>query len=290
VTQGVYGGRDLTREARDGRLRYFEYSSRDRASVDQMLPKLRELGVGMLIGSAGCGKSTTIYNLAGAIANGTAPDPFIGRRLIEAPYSIHPLAQFAEHAADLAGQRDIVLLELDEIYSGVGPDHESETALPSALTRLFVQADLWIIAIGTPWAMNDRLRSKDLPLKARLDAHDGVIGFSVLLHQGVGPTERLIFKLPRADALTLIDQVTRPPQRPAVSLAVLLEELVSYMRTGKHKDEDNHTILGGAALAVFASGLSLRPGHMHVLSIEVLGQRYRVDRSYAYTDTDFLGP
>jgi hypothetical protein len=290
MAQGTDHGRDLTRDARDGVLACFEFSGRDRELIEQLLPALHDVGVGLLAGPSGVGKSTAVYNLAGAIARGNAPPDFVGRRLIEAPRSADSLARFVESAPDFADRRDVVVLELDEIYASCRSGDSDDKRIASALTRLFVEGDLWIIAIGTDRAMEERLKANRSVLQTRLDARDGVINFCVRLIEGERPIERLMFRLPLADAQTVAAQVKAPPGRPPVSIEVLLEELVSYMRDGRHKDQSNHTVLGGSALAVFSSGLLLRAGHSHVLTIDVVGHRYRIRREYVYDKDEFTGP
>lgn len=290
MAQGTDLGRDLTREARDGVLHCFEFSDRDRDLIERMLPTLRDVGVGQLTGARGVGKSTSIYNLAAAIVRGNAPPDFAGRRLIEAPRWPDSLARFAGSAADFADQRDVVVLELDDIYGACQPGDPDDKRIASALARLFAEGDLWIIAIGTGQVVEQRFKANDFPLRARVDARDGIMNFCVRLIDGERPVERLMFRLPLADARALVAEMTAPPGRAAVSIEALLEELVSYMRDGRHKDPDNHTVLGGFALAVFGAGLSLRAGHSHVLTIDAVRQRYRVRREYVYDEDEFTGP
>jgi hypothetical protein len=290
MAQGTDHGRDLTQEARDGVLPCFEFSDSDRDFIEQFLPALRDVGVGLLVGLSGVGKSTAIYNLAGAVAEGNAPPDFIDRRLIQAPSLVDALERFVESAPDFADRRDIVVLEIDEIYASCQSGDSDDKRIASALTRLFAEGELWIIAIGTNEVVEERLQANRFVFQTRLDARDGVISFCVRLIDGERPVQRLMFRLALTAAQTLVAQVTAPPGHPPVSIEVLLEELVRYMREGRHKDQSNHTVLAGAALAVFSSGLLLRAGHSHVLTIDAVGQRYRIRRAYVYDEDEFTGP
>ncbi|MFN8472527.1 MAG: AAA family ATPase [Anaerolineae bacterium] len=119
-------GRDLVREAREGRLKATIGRSAEMGRVAQILG-LRDKNAPLLVGDAGVGKTAIAEGLAWRIAEDRAPEHLRGKRIIELPVAslvagTKYRGELEERVADIlkeAAQPDIILF-LDEIHTLVG--------------------------------------------------------------------------------------------------------------------------------------------------------------------------
>ena len=128
-------GRDLTREARDGKLKPLIGRKREISRIAQILART-DKNTPLLIGEAGVGKTTIVEGLAQRITEGRVPPHLRGKRIIELP--IVNLVAGTKYRGDLeervsiilqeANQPDIIIF-LDEIHTLVGAGQASGGAL-----------------------------------------------------------------------------------------------------------------------------------------------------------------
>lgn len=119
-------GRDLTREAREGKLKPVIGRSQELGQIARILARA-DKNTPLLLGDAGVGKTAVVEGLAQRIADGTAPQNLLGKRIIDLP--VANLVAGTKYRGDLEGllakvireasQPEIILF-LDEIHTLVG--------------------------------------------------------------------------------------------------------------------------------------------------------------------------
>jgi ATP-dependent Clp protease ATP-binding subunit ClpC len=119
-------GRDLTKEAREGRLKPVIGRRREMGRIAQIMART-DKNSPLLIGDAGVGKTAIVEGLAQRIADGQVPEHLRDKRIIELP--IASLVAGTKYRGDLeerlqqfireAQQPDVILF-LDEIHTLVG--------------------------------------------------------------------------------------------------------------------------------------------------------------------------
>ena len=140
-------GRDLTCEAREGRLKPVVGRRRELARIAQVLAR-SDKNAPLLVGDAGVGKTAVVEALAQRIADGAVPAHLRGARLIELP--VANLVAGTRYRGDLeerlaqviqeASRPDIILF-LDEVHTIVGAGQaeggtlDAATILKPALAR-----------------------------------------------------------------------------------------------------------------------------------------------------------
>ena len=150
-------GRDLTAEARAGRLRPIIGRGPELARLAQVLAR-SEKSSPLLVGEAGVGKTAIVEGLAQRIAMGQVPPHLIGRRLIELP--VASLVGGTRFRGDLeerlgalikeANQPEIIVF-IDEIHTLVGAGRSSG-ALDAAniMKPALARGELRCIGATTP--------------------------------------------------------------------------------------------------------------------------------------------
>lgn len=128
-------GRDLTREAREGKLKPVIGRRREMGRIAQIMART-DKNTPLLIGDAGVGKTAIVEGLAQRIADDKVPAHLRGKRIIELPVAglvagTKYRGELEERLAQIireAGQPDVILF-LDEIHTLVGAGRAEGGAL-----------------------------------------------------------------------------------------------------------------------------------------------------------------
>ena len=131
-------GRDLTQQAREGKLKPVIGRRREMRRIAQVLARA-DKNTPLLIGDAGVGKTAIVEGLAQRIAENAVPDHLRGKRIIELP--IASLVAGTKYRGDLeerlnkviqeAKQADVILF-FDEIHTLVGAGRAEGGTLDAA--------------------------------------------------------------------------------------------------------------------------------------------------------------
>lgn len=132
-------GRDLTHQARQGKLSEAIARDKEIRALARTLSRSKKNNP-LLLGDAGVGKTAVVEGLAYAIANGTAPEPLLNRRIVQieigtlvAGTSLR--GQFEERLVGIVEEVKTagdVILFIDEIHTIVGAGDTIDSNLDAA--------------------------------------------------------------------------------------------------------------------------------------------------------------
>ncbi len=258
-------GRDLTEEARAGLFDWVLVQERERETFQGIAQGIGDFAA-LLAGEPGSGRTTILYALAKAIVQGTAPNPFAGKRLLLAPSSADHLEQFAR---DLSSRESVVVaVELDDVLAGSVLDDATDAAIMRALRLLFASPSILIVFVCTPDVSEHRLRPYEEHLyQTRLIARGEALGFCIRYRSIRNDHGNLIFPIEVDKARELIEAF-RANADPRNDILQAQEELRQQIAEGRQHDRDNHTVLGGMGMWIFDSMIRLQAGQYHVLTID----------------------
>ncbi len=200
-------GRDLTQQARDGKLGPAIARDTEIRALARTLARSKKNNP-LLLGDAGVGKTAVVEGLAYAIASGTAPEPLLNRRIVQieigtlvAGTSLR--GQFEERLVGIVEEvknAGDVLLFIDEIHTIVGAGDTIDSNLDAAniLKPALSRGEIICIgattheeyrrAIAQDPALDRRFRTLDIDeptetdtlqilagQRARLEEHHGVV-------------------------------------------------------------------------------------------------------------------
>ncbi|HEY4688702.1 MAG TPA: AAA family ATPase [Anaerolineae bacterium] len=167
-------GRDLTREAREGKLKPVIGRRHEMQRIAQVLART-DKNTPLLIGDAGVGKTAIIEGLAQTIADGNVPEHLRGKRIVELPVA-HLVAgtkyrgELEERLAQVireAGQPDVILF-LDEIHTlaGAGRAEGGMLDVGNILKPALARGEIRCIGATTPAEFRNSIE-KDAALERR---------------------------------------------------------------------------------------------------------------------------
>lgn len=167
-------GRDLTREAREGKLKPVIGRRQEMSRIAQILAR-SDKNTPLLIGEAGVGKTAIVEGLAQRIANNKVPSHLRGKRIIELPVAnlvagTKYRGELEERLAQViheASQPDVILF-LDEIHTLVGAGRAEGGSLDAGniFKPVLARGDIRCIGATTPAEFRQSIE-KDSALERR---------------------------------------------------------------------------------------------------------------------------
>jgi hypothetical protein len=272
--------RNITDDVRSGRQERVELLESEHTALGEILSTLRQDRVVKLAGADPYATRRLIDGLATALIDNEVAVVQPTRPLIEAPGTLEDIATFSRELAELAEQQALVCIDLDRLLGGPAAADQVIDALREALAPLFLEPALWLILVTTKPAHHSLLDEFEYLLRRREDAINDRFGAAVLVREAGKPDRQLIFRITRTEARQAMDALRQPNTGFTQLLQVCLDGLVTAARDNAFEDPENHTLAGTSVLLVFEAALPFRPGYLHVLNIDVTGNRYRVNRDY----------